>query len=102
MFFLDPQFLKAATERAVKTAAQTVVVSLGADQMLDAFHADWETLGGVTLGGLVLSYLTSFASGMVGERETPSVVGETLASPQEPQAFGPDELAVDDDRPTDA
>lgn len=92
MFFLDPQFLKAATERAVKTAAQTVVVSIGADQVLDAFSADWETLGSVALGGLVLSYLTSFASGLVGERETPSVVGETLAQPREPYVPGPDDM----------
>lgn len=99
MFFTDWQFVKAALERAVKSACQAVLLVIGADQ-LDAFHADWQGFASAAAGAFVLSLLTSVGSGLVGERETPSVVGETLAPRREPKAFGPDELAVDDERPT--
>lgn len=95
MFFLDPQFLKAATERAVKTAMQSVLLFLGVDLAggigsaggFNALEADWLQMGGVALGGLVLSYVFSLASGFVGERETPSVTGETLTEPSEPEVL---------------
>lgn len=98
MFFLDPAFLKAAAERALKSAAQAVLLTIGADQ-LDAFNADWQGFVSVAVGAAVLSLLTSIGSGFVGERETPSVAGETLTHPRAPYTPGPDELAVDDDRP---
>lgn len=53
-------FWTGALERALKTAGQVAVVSLGAGQM-NVFHADWRTVGGVALGGAVLSVLTSLA-----------------------------------------
>ena len=58
-------FWKAATERAVKTAAQVAVVTIGADLAtgFDVMAVDWANVGGFTAGGLVLSYLTSIASG---------------------------------------
>lgn len=45
-------------DRAVKTAAQTAVVVIGAD-MFNVFHADWLAIAGCSLGGGVLSLLTN-------------------------------------------
>ena len=58
-------FWRAATERAVKTAAQVAVVTIGADlaTAFDVMAVDWANVGGFAAGGLVLSYLTSVASG---------------------------------------
>ena len=58
-------FWQAATERAVKTAAQVAVVTIGADLAtgFDILAVDWTDVGGYAAGGLVLSYLTSIASG---------------------------------------
>ena len=56
-------FWKAATERAVKTAAQTVLTTyFVGDVALNALQADWLNMGGIALGGVVASYLFSLAS----------------------------------------
>jgi hypothetical protein len=54
-----------AAERAVKTAAQSALLALGADKVLNAMSADWANVGAFALGGLVLSLLTSIASAPV-------------------------------------
>lgn len=83
MFFTDPQFLKAALERAVKTVAQTVVAMLATD-LAGVLDVDWTAVGSAAALAGVVSLLTSVGSGFVGERETPSVSGETLSQPREP------------------
>jgi len=55
-FWLD------ATERAVKTAAQSALLAVGADKVLDVMAADWANIGAFAAGGAVLSLLTSVAS----------------------------------------
>lgn len=58
-------FWKAATERAIKTGAQSVLtVYFVGDVALNAFEADWVNMGGIGLGGAALSILTSLASGV--------------------------------------
>ena len=58
-------FWKAATERAIKTGAQSILtVYFVGDVALNAFQADWGNMAGIGLGGLALSYLTSLASGL--------------------------------------
>lgn len=47
-------------DRAVKTAAQSAVLVLAADQV-NALTADWGLVGGFALGGAVLSLLTNVA-----------------------------------------
>ena len=54
-------FWKAATERALKTAAQAAVLVIGADQV-NVIGLDLATLGGFAAGGALLSMLTSIAS----------------------------------------
>lgn len=68
-------FWQATAERAVKTAAQSALLVLGAEQV-DAIAVSWQEVGGFALGGFVLSVLTSIAtSGFGGDG---------------PAAFGPE------------
>ena len=68
------RFVRATLERAVKTAAQSAILIIGADQ-LDALSADWGNVAGFALGGFVLSVLTSIGSKPVGgDHESPSVI----------------------------
>lgn len=56
-------------DRAVKTAAQAALLTIGADQV-DAFHADWRTVLGMAAGGFVLSALTTIGQrGIFGRGE---------------------------------
>ncbi|OBB20625.1 holin [Mycolicibacterium elephantis] len=66
------KFWKDAAERAVKTAAQAAIVTLGGD-VFNAWQADWATVAGVGVGGAILSVLTSLASTLRGERESASL-----------------------------
>lgn len=52
---------KDTLERSLSTAAQSLVLVVGADQ-LDAFSAPWEVYLGFTLGGFVLSLVKSVAA----------------------------------------
>lgn len=67
------QFWKYAVERAIKSAAQTGIIFIGAEQ-LNVVAFDWATMGGFVLGGAVLSLLTSIASAPVGDDNSPSMV----------------------------
>lgn len=79
------QFWKAASERAIKTGAQFVLVTLGfgatgisGSETVNAFLLDYPTLCGVLLGGVVVSYLTSIVSTSVSGAG-PSITGtETI------------------------
>lgn len=56
-------FWKAATERAIKTGAQSILTAyFVGDVALNALQADWANMAGIGAGGVVLSYLTSLAS----------------------------------------
>jgi hypothetical protein len=62
-----------ATERAVKTLAQFIIV-LGAAGSLNVFTVDWKTNIGLALGGALLSYATSIVSAGVSKTHSPSLV----------------------------
>lgn len=57
-------FWKATAERAVKTAAQVAAVSIGGN-VFNAWELDYGQLAGITLGGAILSVLTSIGSSKV-------------------------------------
>lgn len=62
------QYARDLLDRATKTAAQAAVLTLGADQV-NALDADWRLVGGMALGGAVLSLLTNVAErGILGRR----------------------------------
>lgn len=65
-------FWSAALERAIKTAAQSAVLVIGADQF-DALAVSWPEVGGFALGGFVLSVLTSVGSDAVSSQHGPSL-----------------------------
>lgn len=65
-------FWKAATERAIRTAAQTFVALVGvnvgvnAGQQVGLFDIDWAQVTSVTALAVVLSYGTAIATSGVG------------------------------------
>lgn len=58
-------------DRATKTAAQAAVLSIGVESaQVDAFAVDWTLMGGMALGGALLSLLTNVAErGLFGRSE---------------------------------
>lgn len=67
-------------ERAIKTAAQTAVIAVGAAAGFDLFTADWKSIGGAAAGGFALSVLTSIGSAPFGAAGSPSLVSNTWTS----------------------
>jgi hypothetical protein len=63
-----------AGERALKTAAQSLVLAWFASGPADLFTLDARTGLGAFLGGAVLSVLTSIISAPVGSDDSPSLV----------------------------
>lgn len=55
----NPKWWAAATVRAIKTAAQTAIASIGAATILSA--VDWKVVVSATILATLLSYLTSIA-----------------------------------------
>jgi len=62
----DLFFWRDSAERAVKTAAQAVILAIGAAEGFNLFALDWRNVLGVAAGGFVLSVLTSLASAPFG------------------------------------
>jgi len=67
-------FWRDAIERAIKTAAQALILSAGAGAGFDLYHFDFKAAAISVLGGLILSLLTSIASLPFGQPGTPSLV----------------------------
>ncbi|MDR1673850.1 MAG: holin [Oscillospiraceae bacterium] len=65
-------FLIDLIERAVKTAAQTAVASIGTTHLLGGI--DWKMVGSTVGIAVILSVLTSLASHNFGDKGTASVV----------------------------
>lgn len=55
----NPKWWAAATVRAIKTAAQTAIASIGSAAILSA--VDWKVVVSATILATLLSYLTSIA-----------------------------------------
>ena len=53
------KWLKAATVRAIKTAAQTAIATIGTTAVF--YEVDWRLVGGTVLLATIMSYLTSLA-----------------------------------------
>ncbi len=68
-------FWRDAGERALKTAAQAVILGLSLGEGFNAFDVDWQLGLGFALGGALLSLLTSVASNKLGNTTgSPSLV----------------------------
>jgi len=66
-------FWKDATERAVKTAAQTAVALIGTG-MVGVLDVDWAQIASVSALAALLSVLTSIGSDPFADRGTASLV----------------------------
>lgn len=67
-------FWKQAAERAVKSAAQALLLLWAADAGFNVINADFAVAGGTAAGAAVLSLLTSVVTSGVGEKNDPSMV----------------------------
>lgn len=67
-------FVRDAAERAIKSAAQAIVLALGAAEGFDLFTADWRNVAGIAAGAAVLSVLTSVISAPFGLRGSASIL----------------------------
>lgn len=67
------QFVRDAAERAIKTAAQALLLAVGAAQGADLFALNWTTAAAAAAGGFVLSVLTSIVSAPFGPKGSPSL-----------------------------
>ncbi|GBG09527.1 membrane protein [Paenibacillus agaridevorans] len=56
---MTKKWIKAATVRAVKTAAQTAIGAIGAASVFN--QVDWVTVGGTVLLATIASFFTSVA-----------------------------------------
>lgn len=70
------KFWKAATERAVKSAAQALVLLWAADGGFNVLDVEYGEAFGLSAGAAVLSLLTSVVSSAVGDSTSPSLVSE--------------------------
>lgn len=70
---ISASFVRDAAERALKTAAQTAVGLLTADQIIGLLDVDWGQGASVVGLATLISLLTSVASARVGERGTASL-----------------------------
>lgn len=68
------KFWRDTTERAIKTAAQSVLVGLSIGEGFNAFNVDARLALGFAAGGAFFSLLTSLASAPFGTPDSPSLV----------------------------
>ena len=73
-YLSKPRFWKASAERAIKTAAQVAIATIGTTALIH--EVDWAVVGSATALATVLSVLTSVASG--ASKGEPSLAGERL------------------------
>ena len=91
-------FWKAASERAIKTAAQSLVAIWGVGQT-NLLTVDWKQAAAVAGMAALLSVLTSIASNQVGNAG-PSLADETIVrspvadSPEDADDIPPPDLAA--------
>ncbi|GAB3135735.1 hypothetical protein GCM10027289_29890 [Tsukamurella serpentis] len=69
------KFWRDATERAIKTAAQSAIGVFAAD--VTVLSLNWPAAGAVVGTATLLSYLTSIVSSGVGDRESASALPDT-------------------------
>lgn len=68
------RFWRETAERAAKSGAQALILYWSGDRVFSAWDADWPAAGGVLLGAVALSVLTSIVSAPAGEPGSPSLV----------------------------
>lgn len=72
------KFWRDAAERCVSTAAEAALLTVSGDVVFDAFHADWQMVGGAAAGGAFLALCKSLIA--------VKTVGSTTSASLDPQA----------------
>lgn len=67
-------WLRDSFERATKSAAQAIILALGAAQGFNLFAADWQNVAGIAAAAFVLSVLTSIVSAPFGVKDSASIL----------------------------
>lgn len=67
-------FWAETAERAVKSAAQALLLLWAGDSAFDLLDADPRIAGGIAAGAAVLSVLTSIASTSIGDSRSPAAL----------------------------
>ncbi len=67
-------YWKEMADRAIKSAAQAVLLGLGLGEGLNAFAVDWKLAAGFALGGAFLSAITTLASAGLRNKGTASII----------------------------
>ncbi|WP_347031714.1 holin [Brevibacterium paucivorans] len=98
MTYASKAFWTATAERAIKTAAQSLITLIGTDAV-GILAIDWAQILSVTATMTLLSVLTSVASGPIGEPGPGMMSGEAITqpAPREANAFEK-EQAEDQDK----
>lgn len=68
--YFTAAFWRGVLDRAVKSAAQVLLLLWGADASFDVLRVDWRGTLGLVGGAVVLSVLTSLLSNKAGEKGT--------------------------------
>ncbi len=63
-----------AADRAIKSAAQALVLVWASAEAFNLFEADFVNIGGLALGAAALSMLTSLISAPFGDKGTASLI----------------------------
>ena len=98
MTYASTAFWTATAERAIKTAAQSLITLIGTEAV-GILALDWGQILSVTATMTLLSVLTSVASGPIGEPGPGMMSGEAITqpAPREANAFEK-EQAEDQDK----
>lgn len=99
MTYASKAFWTATFERAIKTAAQSLITLIGTEAV-GILDLDWGQILSVTATMTLLSVLTSVASGPIGEPGPGMMSGEIIdqaVPPREATAFE-EEQALDQDK----
>lgn len=67
-------FWRETAERAVKSAAQSLLLLWAGDSAFNVVDADPRLAGGIAAGAAVLSILTSIASTSIGDKSSPAAL----------------------------
>ena len=65
-------WLRDTGERAARSAAQAIILALGASEGFDLFTADFRNVAGIAAGAAVLSVLTAVAAAPFGSKGSAS------------------------------
>lgn len=65
-------WLRDAVERSLRSAAQAVILALGASQGFDLFTADFANIAGLATGAAVLAFLTAVVGAPFGSKGSAS------------------------------